>query len=156
MKRDTGSKVVPIGAPGVRICGNISASVPISVDCVVEGNVKSDTLVTLAKNAELTGDIEAASVVVEGFVDSGTIKAAGTVSLKDGCVVQGSIQSEYFAVDMGAVFNGGYTTTRSLSRKDDIATEPDTPRPIPVPSTVAKTVNTKTRNKNNKSKGERK
>lgn len=83
--------------------GNITCRSELLIEGKVEGNVSCVSL-HVGKRGSVAGDIESDDTRVEGEV-KGMIKS-GSVVLKEGCVLEGDIESQTLAVDHGAHFTG--------------------------------------------------
>ena len=86
--------------------GNITCKSDLLIEGNVEGNVTCVAL-HVGKSGYVTGDIKSEETRIEGRV-IGMIRSR-SVELKDGCTLEGDIESQTLAVDHGAGFTGSVT-----------------------------------------------
>src|SRR5207237_7441380 len=75
------------------------------IDGKVEGNIKSDGVVTIGENADIRGDIKTKSITVYGKVQ-GNITVAERCELKSKSVLQGDLKAARLIIEEGATFIG--------------------------------------------------
>lgn len=85
--------------------GEISSPYDIRIDGTFEGKINSEGRVVIGDGAAITGDIDCLNLDMWGKID-GNLFVHDTLSLKDGCLVNGNIQTKRLVVEMGASFNG--------------------------------------------------
>jgi cytoskeletal protein CcmA (bactofilin family) len=86
--------------------GDIETDEDIVIDGRVRGHVRGDAaIVTVAEGAEITGNIVARAITVEGSV-TGTITAADVVRIGRTANVKARIISQRFVLSDGARFTG--------------------------------------------------
>ena len=88
--------------------GNITCKSDLLIEGNVEGNVSCVAL-HVGKSGNVTGDIKSEETRIEGRV-TGMVRSK-SVELKDGCTLEGDIESQTLAVDHGARFTGSVKPT---------------------------------------------
>jgi cytoskeletal protein CcmA (bactofilin family) len=100
------SPKLTIISTGTTVWGTITLG---SVDLRVEGNIHGDVAtsgrVYVAPDAEVYGNVQAASIRVAGLVE-GDLEARETLLLQDDSTVRGSLQADVLKIDPGAQFRG--------------------------------------------------
>ena len=91
---------------GTVIKGEISSPNDIRIDGTFEGKVTSKGRVVLGESAVVKGDIICANIDLWGKVE-GNIYVKDTLSLKEGCTVDGNLNVRRLSVELGSKFNGG-------------------------------------------------
>ena len=94
---------------GTVIKGEIFSPTDIRIDGSFEGRVHSKGRVVVGESAVIKGDIVCDTIDMWGKVD-GNIFVKDTLSLKDGCVVNGNLHVRRLSVELGATFNGNCKT----------------------------------------------
>lgn len=94
---------------GTVIKGEVISPNDIRIDGTFEGKVTSKGRVVLGESAVVKGDIICANVDLWGKVE-GNIYVKDTLSLKEGCTVNGNLHVRRLAVELGATFNGSCQT----------------------------------------------
>ena len=94
---------------GTVIKGEILSPTDIRIDGTFEGRVQSKGRVVVGESATIKGDIVCENVDLWGKVD-GNLFVKDTLSLKEGCVVDGNLHIRRLAVELGATFNGNCKT----------------------------------------------
>ena len=94
---------------GTVIKGEIFSPTDIRIDGSFEGRVHSKGRVVVGESAVIKGDIVCDSIDMWGKVD-GNIFVKDTLSLKEGCVVNGNLHVRRLSVELGATFNGNCKT----------------------------------------------
>lgn len=90
---------------GTIIKGEIVSPYDIRIDGSFEGKLSAKGRVVIGENSEIKGDIVAMNVDLFGKVD-GNIYVKDVLSLKEGCVLEGNIQTRKLYVELGSEFNG--------------------------------------------------
>jgi cytoskeletal protein CcmA (bactofilin family) len=93
-----------IGA-GMTVHGDLEATGVVKVEGTVDGNVRAQAQVLVAKGGSVHGDIETTEAVVGGTV-SGAIRARNRVEVQSGASVHGDIATRRIAVAEGGTLNG--------------------------------------------------
>ena len=94
---------------GTVIKGEIFSPTDIRIDGSFEGRVHSKGRVVIGESAVIKGDVVCDSIDMWGKVD-GNIFVKDTLSLKEGCVVNGNLHVRRLSVELGATFNGNCKT----------------------------------------------
>ena len=94
---------------GTVIKGEIFSPTDIRIDGTFEGRVHSKGRVVIGESAVIKGDVVCDSIDMWGKVD-GNIFVKDTLSLKEGCVVNGNLHVRRLSVELGATFNGNCKT----------------------------------------------
>lgn len=94
---------------GTVIKGEILSPTDIRIDGTFEGRVQSKGRVVVGESAVIKGDIVCENIDLWGKVE-GNLFVKDTLSLKEGCVVDGNLHIRRLAVELGATFNGNCKT----------------------------------------------
>ena len=94
---------------GTVIKGEILSPTDIRIDGTFEGRVQSKGRVVVGESATIKGDIVCENVDLWGKVE-GNLFVKDTLSLKEGCIVDGNLHIRRLAVELGATFNGNCKT----------------------------------------------
>ena len=94
---------------GTVIKGEILSPNDIRIDGTFEGRVQSRGRVVVGESAVIKGDIVCENVDLWGKVE-GNLFVKDTLSLKEGCIVDGNLHIRRLAVELGATFNGNCKT----------------------------------------------
>ena len=94
---------------GTVIKGEILSPTDIRIDGTFEGKVTSKGRVVLGETAVVKGDIVCDNIDLWGKVD-GNVFVKDTLSLKEGCVMNGNLHIRRLSVELGATFNGNCKT----------------------------------------------
>jgi cytoskeletal protein CcmA (bactofilin family) len=94
---------------GTVIKGEIISPTDIRIDGTFEGKLTSKGRVVLGESAVVKGDIICANIDLWGKVE-GNVFVKDTISLKEGCVMNGNLHIRRLAVELGATFNGSCST----------------------------------------------
>jgi cytoskeletal protein CcmA (bactofilin family) len=92
-------------AVGVTLRGDLDSNGTVKVEGAIEGHVRAERQVLVARGGVVHGDVAAQEAIVGGTVQ-GAIRAAERVELQCGAVVQGDITTRRIAVAEGATLNG--------------------------------------------------
>lgn len=92
-------------APGIRVVGEVETDGVIKIEGQVEGSVRADGQVLVAKGGIVRGDIATRQAVIAGEVH-GCIFADERVELQPGSVIDGDITAPRIAVEEGGQVNG--------------------------------------------------
>ena len=90
---------------GTVIKGEISSPYDIRVDGTFEGKVQTKGRVVVGEAADVKGDVICENIDLWGKMD-GNVFVKNTLSLKDGCTVNGNLNVRRLSVELGSVFNG--------------------------------------------------
>ena len=94
---------------GTVIKGEILSPNDIRIDGTFEGRIQSKGRVVVGESATIKGDIVCENVDLWGKVE-GNLFVKDTLSLKEGCIVDGNLHIRRLAVELGATFNGNCKT----------------------------------------------
>ncbi len=92
-------------AIGTTLTGEVATAGVIKVEGVVDGNVRADTQVLIAKSALVEGDLYTREAVVGGRV-LGSIYAEERVEVEPGATIEGDIITKRLLVQEGGNVNG--------------------------------------------------
>ena len=95
-------------APDLHIKGTLIFEKSVRIHGHIEGAITGPGRVHVARDGKVTGDIDAAEVVVEGDIH-GDITASDRVELKPTSHYQGDLRSARLAIEAGASFIGHVT-----------------------------------------------
>ena len=90
---------------GTVIKGEITSPYDIRVDGTFEGKVQTKGRVVVGEAADVKGDVICENIDLWGKLD-GNVFVKNTLSLKDGCTVNGNLNIRKLSVELGSVFNG--------------------------------------------------
>ena len=118
---------------GTVIKGEILSPTDIRIDGTFEGRVQSKGRVVVGESAIIKGDIVCENIDLWGKVE-GNLFVKDTLSLKEGCVVDGNLHIRRLAVELGATFNGNCKTIteaefNKLAGVDAAAAQPKPAQP---------------------------
>ncbi|MDT8410380.1 MAG: polymer-forming cytoskeletal protein [Wenzhouxiangellaceae bacterium] len=91
-------------AAGTQFIGDLTLSDNLHVDGKIEGNVDSESNVTIGSEGALKGQIKASRVVVSGRVDGTVI--AERLEIIAGGTLEGNVQTIDLVIEPGGRFNG--------------------------------------------------
>jgi len=89
----------------VEIKGSIKFQKELLIDGKVEGEINSDSILTIGENANIRGEIKTKSITVYGKVQ-GNITVAERCELKSKCTLQGDLKGARLIIEEGATFIG--------------------------------------------------
>ena len=90
---------------GTVIKGEIMSPYDIRIDGTFDGKVQSKGRVVVGETAVVKGDIICENIDLWGKVE-GNIYVKDTLSLMEGCSVNGNLNVRRLAVELGSTFNG--------------------------------------------------
>ena len=90
---------------GTVIKGEIQSPYDIRIDGTFEGKVQTKGRVVVGENASVKGDVICENIDLWGKME-GNVFVKNTLALKDGCVVDGSLNVRKLSVELGSSFNG--------------------------------------------------
>ena len=90
---------------GTIIKGEIVSSSDIRIDGTFEGKIQSNGRVVIGESASVKGDVICENLDLWGKVD-GNVYVKDTLSLKQGCSVDGNVHIRRYCVELGSTFNG--------------------------------------------------
>ena len=77
----------------------------IRIDGTFEGKVQAKGRVVVGESADVKGDVICENIDLWGKMD-GNVFVKNTLSLKDGCTVNGNLNVRRLSVELGSTFNG--------------------------------------------------
>lgn len=95
-----------------KVVGNLRATGIILIGCRVKGDVCSDTLLTMDKEALVDGNIQAENVSIDGRV-RGDLNVRNMTELKTNALVLGDVHTTRFSMKDGTRLVGGVSLTCS-------------------------------------------
>lgn len=102
---------------GSRVEGKLTFEGSVRIDGQVEGEIGAQDTVIVGEGAELTAQINANTVVVQGRI-TGDITARKRVELKAPAVVSGNISTPSIVIHEGVVFEGHCTMGGAATRAE--------------------------------------
>jgi len=102
---------------GSRVEGKLSFEGSVRIDGQVEGDINAQDTVIIGKNAEVTAQIHANTVVVEGRV-TGDVTARQRIELRAPAKLFGNLVTPSLVIHEGAVFEGHCTMGGSEARAE--------------------------------------
>ena len=100
-----GSEEITIISSGVKLEGKITTSGSIRVDGVIQGDILSQSNVTVGEHGEVNGQINAAVITIGGKV-IGSVNAKEKLVLEAKGHLKGDIVTKILVVEAGARFDG--------------------------------------------------
>jgi len=100
-----GDAALTIIAPSTRVVGEIHSTGVVKVEGLVNGTVKAERQVLIAKEGTIEGDVSSGEVVVGGRVEGG-VHATDRVEVQAGAVVHGDVTTHRLVVQEGGEVNG--------------------------------------------------
>lgn len=114
------------GSPGtnvilsdVEIKGTVKFKNDVVIDGKIDGEIFSDGVVTIGRQASVNAEIRSKSVIVEGRVN-GDIHASDRLELAENAEVTGDIKASILSMEAGAVLVGS-SSVGSVPSKSDIS-----------------------------------
>lgn len=114
----------------VEIKGSIKFLNELFIDGTVEGDITSPGVLTLGKNADIHGEINAKSVTVHGDVHA-NITVEERCELKSGSLLMGDLKSARLVIEDGATFIGRSEVTPKAAKPQESPRPASSPPPIP-------------------------
>lgn len=100
-----GEAALTIIAPGTRLIGELESSGVVKVEGVVNGTIRAERQILIAREGSIEGDLHAAEVVVGGRVH-GAVTATDRVEVQTGATVNGDVTTKRLVVQEGGEVNG--------------------------------------------------
>jgi cytoskeletal protein CcmA (bactofilin family) len=91
--------------PGVVIKGTLKVRDALHFNATIDGKIISESLITVAEQAKVTGDISADIVTLYGSV-KGNVSATGRAELKAGGELHGDLTARRVEMEEGSTFVG--------------------------------------------------
>jgi len=118
------SEETTIISRGVKIEGKITSSGNIRVDGEIQGDIFSESNITIGEDAKVNGQINANAITIGGTV-SGIVRAKEKLILDSKSNLKGDIFTKSLIIEEGAKFDGKSKTGESI----DISENQGTPKP---------------------------
>ncbi len=99
------SEEITIISNGVKIEGKITSSGNIRIDGEIQGDIISQSFVTIGEQGQVNGQIDANVITIGGKV-SGTVRAKEKLVLDSKGNLKGNIFTKILVIEVGAKFNG--------------------------------------------------
>ena len=90
---------------GTIIKGEIVSPYDIRIDGTFEGKVQTKGRVVVGETANIKGDVICENIDLWGKVE-GNLFVKDTLSLMEGCSVNGNLNTRRLSVELGSLFNG--------------------------------------------------
>jgi len=100
-----GDAALTIIAPGTRVVGEVESTGVVKVEGKVNGTVRADRQVLIAREGTIEGDVLAAEVIVGGRVE-GAVTATERIEVQTGAVIHGDVTTKRLVVQEGGEVNG--------------------------------------------------
>lgn len=100
------------------ITGTIHAQGSVWIDGRVEGDIYTDGLLLIGKNAVVIGNIEAGSVICRGMI-MGDIIASEEVELLESASLNGTVRAPVFSVDDSVLVNDNMEAAYAVEELSD-------------------------------------
>ncbi|MCH7772191.1 MAG: polymer-forming cytoskeletal protein [Bacteroidetes bacterium] len=107
------SEETTIISRGVKIEGKITSSGNIRVDGEIQGDIFSESNITIGEDAKINGLINATVITIGGKV-SGIVRAKDKLILNSKCNLKGDIFTKNLVIEEGAKFDGKSKTGDSI------------------------------------------
>ena len=104
-KHGSRESALSIIAPGARVTGELVTDGVVKIEGVVDGTIRAQREVLVAKGGRVQGDIHTRDVVVGGEV-VGSIFADERVEVQQGSTVHGDIVTKKLVIQEGGEVNG--------------------------------------------------
>jgi len=102
----SGTEITALLGRGTRFEGKLHFEGRVRVDGQFKGEIKSDDTLVIGDGAEVTAEIECATVIVRGGVVNGNIRAKTALEIHAPAKVVGNIHSPSIFIDRGVEFQG--------------------------------------------------
>ncbi len=107
------SEETTIISRGVKIEGKITSSGNIRVDGEIQGDIFSESNITIGEDAQFNGQINANAITIGGTV-SGIVRAKDKLILDSKSNLKGDIFTKILVIEEGAKFDGKSKTGDSI------------------------------------------
>jgi cytoskeletal protein CcmA (bactofilin family) len=106
--RNGAAETTSLIAAGTQIRGDVLFSGRLHIDGKVDGSIRaeaSDAVLTLSSQAQITGEIDAPHIVINGAV-TGDVSASERLELASNARVEGNVYYKVLEMSAGAQING--------------------------------------------------
>ena len=114
---DGKSEEITIISNGVKLEGKITTSGNIRVDGEIQGDIVSQSNVTVGENGQVNGKINASVIMIGGKV-SGSVSAKEKLVLESKANLKGDIFTKILVVEAGAKFDGNSKMGDSIDTRE--------------------------------------
>jgi cytoskeletal protein CcmA (bactofilin family) len=115
----TTTDVIAFVGKGVEFKGVISYSGTVRIDGRLDGEIQTDGILLVGKDAVITAKISAGIVISSGHI-TGDITAREKVNLNSPAVLNGSVTSPLLSIDEGVLFTGTLIMTQGETDLKDL------------------------------------
>ena len=123
---DGKSEEITIISNGVKLEGKITTTSNIRVDGEIQGDIVSQSNVTVGENGQVNGKINASVIMIGGKV-SGSVSAKEKLVLESKANLKGDIFTKILVVEAGAKFDGNSKMGDSIdTRETKVSSKPAT------------------------------
>lgn len=102
----SGTEITALLGRGTKFEGKLHFEGRVRVDGTFKGEIKSDDTLVIGDGAEVSAEIECATVIVRGGVVNGNIRAKTALEIHAPAKVTGNIHSPSIFIDRGVEFQG--------------------------------------------------
>lgn len=106
------------------IKGNLECSEDLLVEGAVEGNLSSEGLIVLGKDAVVKGEVSAKEAAISGIV-VGTVRCSERLEIYESAKVMGTIQAPVLKMAAGAQINARIIMSRKVNDLELISQSPE-------------------------------
>ncbi len=114
---DGKTEEITIISNGVKLEGKITTSGNIRVDGEIQGDIVSQSNVTVGENGQVNGKINASVIMIGGKV-SGSVSAKEKLVLESKANLKGDIFAKILMVEAGAKFDGNSKIGDSIDTRE--------------------------------------
>ena len=122
---DLGANAKNILTNDVEVIGTVKFTGELIFDGKLDGEIQSDGILTLGKNAHIKGEVKTKSVTVHGTVE-GNITVAERCELKASSQLTGDLKATRIIIEEGATFIGKSEVTQSRATSRETTSSTDT------------------------------
>jgi cytoskeletal protein CcmA (bactofilin family) len=106
------------------IKGNLECSEDLLVEGAVEGNLSSEGLIVLGKDAVVKGEVSAKEAAISGIV-VGTVRCSERLEICESAKIMGTIQAPVLKMAAGAQINARIIMSRKVDDVELISQSPE-------------------------------
>jgi cytoskeletal protein CcmA (bactofilin family) len=106
------------------IKGNLECSEDLLVEGAVEGNLSSEGLIVLGKDAVVKGEVSAKEAAISGIV-VGTVRCSERLEIYESAKIIGTIQAPVLKMAAGAQINARIIMSRKVNDLELISQSPE-------------------------------
>ena len=106
------------------IKGNLECSEDLLVEGAVEGNLSSEGLIVLGKDAVVKGEVSAKEAAISGIV-VGTVRCSERLEIYESAKIMGTIQAPVLKMAAGAQINARIIMSRKVNDLELISQSPE-------------------------------